>query len=120
MSFQSELEAICAEVPGCQTAVVMSLDGISVASHVEDAGDMDTEAFLIELVGPLKQAIQVMQTLDAGALSTFELSTPDVTLVLRLLSDEYFVALLLAPDALTGHGRFAVRSHSASLRAELL
>jgi len=119
MSFQSELEAICAEVPGCRTAVVMSLDGISVATHVQDAGDLDTEALLVELIGPLNQAIQVTQLVSAGSLSTFEVSTSEVTLLIRVLSEEYIIALVLAPDAIPGQGRFAIRAHSAALRAEL-
>ena len=120
MSFQSELEAICAEVPGCRTAVVMSLDGISVANHVQDPGRLDNEALLIEMIGSLKQAIQAMQIVSAGSLSTFEVSTPEVKLLVRLLTDEYIIALVLAPDAIPGRGRFAVRAHSAALRAELL
>jgi predicted regulator of Ras-like GTPase activity (Roadblock/LC7/MglB family) len=120
MSFQTELEAICSEVPGCRTAVVMSLDGISVANHVVDAGDLDIEALLIELIGPLKQAIGVMKTVAAGELATFEVSTADAGLLVRLLSEEYFIALVLKPDAITGRGRYAVRAHATNLREELV
>ena len=120
MSFQSELEAICEEVPGCRTAWVMSLDGISVANHVVDAGELDMEAMLIELIGPLKQAIQVMQSVEAGDLATFEVASGEAKLLVRLLSEEYFVALVLKPDAIVGRGRFAVRLHSANLREELV
>ncbi len=119
MSFQSELEAICAEVPGSRTAVVMSLDGISVANHVQHDDGVDTEALLIELIGPLKQAAQVTRRVDVGSLASLEVATGELTLVMRLLNDEYFVALILSPEAVVGRGRYAVRAHSAALRAEL-
>lgn len=120
MSFQGELEAICAEVPGSQTATVMSLDGIAVANHSVAEPALDTEALFVELVGPLKQAISAMGAVDAGQLDVLELAARQGVVLVRMLSEEHFVSLLLAPDALVGRGRYALRRHSPSLRRELL
>ena len=44
MSFDRELKALCDEVQGARSAMVMSFDGISVAGHQAREGDLDTEA----------------------------------------------------------------------------
>ena len=119
MDFAEELAAMCGEVSGCRTAWVMSFDGISVASHQEREGGLDAEALLVELIGSLKTAAGAMGAVDAGDLDTIEMTTRKGTLLLNLLGEEYFVAMLLDPDALVGQGRYALRRHSLALKKEL-
>lgn len=118
MSFQDELEKICQEVPGSHAALVMSLDGINVAKHLVQS-DLDAETLLIELALSLKQTMQVMETVEADQLQEMLLTSSKGCVVVRLLRDEYFAALLLDDKALVGKGRFALRVHSPALLREL-
>ena len=120
MSFQQELESLCAEVPGTRFAVVMSLDGISVANHQQREGSVDMEEMLIEMISPLKQAKGAMQAVQAGALASLEVATKQGTLLFKVLNDEHFLALMIEPDGLVGRGRFAMRQHDLALRKEFL
>jgi predicted regulator of Ras-like GTPase activity (Roadblock/LC7/MglB family) len=118
MSFEQELEAICNEVPGAQTAWVMSLDGISVANHDAKTNKLDAEILLIEMIGSLKQAFGALSSVSAGELNAMELVFGNGSLLVSLLNEEHFVALLLAPEALIGKGRYAIRRHTLALRKE--
>jgi predicted regulator of Ras-like GTPase activity (Roadblock/LC7/MglB family) len=119
MSFKDELEAICNSVPGSRSAIVMSLDGIAVATHQQRAGGVDTESLLIELINPLKQATGVISAATASGLSAMEMATAKGTLLVSLLKEDHFVALYLDPDAVLGQARFAVRLHRSALNKEL-
>ena len=120
MSFFEQLEVMCAEVPGSRTAMVMGLDGIAVATHQATNDDIDTESMLIELIGTMKQATSALKAVDAGDLSTLELTTKKGTLLVGILNEEHFVAMYLAPEALVGKGRYAMRRHRLALRKELI
>ena len=119
MSFQEELQAICKQVPGSHSAVVMNLDGLIVARQDESQAAPDIEILLIELTNSLKQALQAAESVEAGAVGEYSLSMDKGELIVRLLRDEHFVALLTEPGALVGRGRYALRVHSRSLIDEL-
>jgi predicted regulator of Ras-like GTPase activity (Roadblock/LC7/MglB family) len=119
MSFQEELEGMCKEVDGCQAALLMSLDGISVANHMSEDAGADAETFLIELAGPMKQAMQAVTSSQNTDLKEIVLSTEKGALIVRLLKDEYFAAMLMSAKGLIGKARYVLRAHSLSLIKEL-
>jgi len=56
---------------------------------------------------------------QAGTVRSLELQTELGVVVLRMLNEEYFVALILEPGGLVGRGRFEVRNHAVDLAREL-
>ena len=119
MDIQAELETMCQEVPGCRAAVIMNLDGLVVLRHVAEAGGLDDEVLLVELSSSVRQAIKAVASVEGGELIEFSMSFDAGQLVVRLLQDEHFVALLLDPPALAGKGRYVLRSRSLALINEL-
>ncbi len=119
MSFREQLESICQLAQGSLAVMVMSMDGIAVMKHeVQDPG-LDMEVFLIEMVGPVRQAMQACESVTAGDMTAFNMEVGKGHLLFHHLVDEHFVALLMAPDAVVGRGRFALRLHSRALNQEL-
>ncbi|MBW1808861.1 MAG: roadblock/LC7 domain-containing protein [Deltaproteobacteria bacterium] len=119
MSFQEELESICQHVPGCQSVVVMNLDGIVVGRQDNAESELDIEILLVELTSSLKQALQALVSIQGGEMAEFSILFDKGSLVIRLLEDEHFVAVLLQPEALVGRGRYALRRHAQPLVKEL-
>lgn len=119
MDLQAELEAMCRAVPGCRAAMVMNLDGLVVLRHVAQAGGIDDEVLLVELSGSVRQAIQAVANVEGGELIEFSMSFDAGSLVVRLLKEEHFVALLLDPPGLAGKGRYVLRSRSQALIEEM-
>jgi predicted regulator of Ras-like GTPase activity (Roadblock/LC7/MglB family) len=120
MSFQESLEQLCKTVPGARAAWVMSVDGITVAHHLEGGlGSADLEALLVELGGPIKALRNGLELAQAGVVRSLELQTELGIVVVRILNEEYFVALILAPGALVGRGRLEIRNRAVDLAREL-
>ncbi len=119
MSFQEELKAICKQVPGVISAVVMNLDGLIVARQDEGQAPLDIEILLIELTNSMKQSIEAAASVEGGAVLEYSLSMDKGELIVRLLRDEHFVALLAGPGALVGRGRYILRIHAQPLIDDL-
>jgi hypothetical protein len=97
----------------------MNLDGLVVLRHVVKEGGLDDEVLLVELSSSVRQAIQAVASVEGGELIEFSMSFDAGSLVVRMLPDEHFVALLLDPPALAGKGRYVLRSRSQALIEEM-
>jgi predicted regulator of Ras-like GTPase activity (Roadblock/LC7/MglB family) len=118
MDFSGILEQLRAEVPGCHSALVMNLDGMVVARQDGAQSPADAEVVLVELLASIKAALQAAH--QAGG--NFREMTVDLEralVVIRMLGQEHFAALLLGPEALQGKGRFLLRLKGRELTKEL-
>lgn len=119
MDLQKHLEDMCREVEGCRAVWLMNVDGLMVLRHVEQESDMDDEILLIEMSSIVRQATQAIKNVEGGELLEFTTSFDRRTLVIRVLKDGHFIALLLDPPAFAGKGRYVLRLHSPALIQEL-
>jgi predicted regulator of Ras-like GTPase activity (Roadblock/LC7/MglB family) len=119
MSFSDELQGMSREVRGCRAAWVMDLDGIPVASQISETSGPNVETLLVELAGPVRQAMQALRNVEAGNLQELILSSDRGCLLIRMLKDNHFVALFLGPGAATGQARYVLRRHTLSLLREM-
>lgn len=119
MDLQQELRNICQEVPGCKAAILMNLDGMVVMRHVEEEGGLDDEVLLIELTASVKQALGAVENGGGGRLQELVLHFERGTLVMRLLQEEHFIAMLIDPQALSGKSRYVLRTRSQPLANDL-
>ena len=73
----------------------------------------------IEMSAVAKDLKRVADGLGAGLVQEVSVQTGEITTVLRPLTDEYFLALSLAPGALAGKGRYLMRVVAPKLVAAL-
>ena len=73
----------------------------------------------MEFAHLIAQARRTLQSLDAGALEEFTLRTDTLTLVVRVLTQEYFLACAMLPTRQPGQGRYLMRMTAPALRADL-
>lgn len=120
MDFRSELERLCAGVPGARAASIMGLDGIPI-DHVEPAegGGIDTSALVVEYSGLLGQVKASAQMLAAGELEEVTVRAERLACVMRTVTAEFFVAVVLDQDASIGRARHALRLLAPRFRSEL-
>ena len=119
MSFEQELRGMCEETPGSRAAAVMSVDGFSVVRYVQDPGTFDIEVLFVEMSVVFKTVRTGMAAGEGGEPTTFEVESEQGTVLIRTLSDEYFVSMFLSPEAVVGRGRYAMRHHWLPLVKEL-
>lgn len=120
MSFRDSLQRVVESVPGAISAMIMGFDGIAIESFERESGGVDLPTLLIEYSGATQQLRQAaQQTPQVGHLTELTVSREGGTCVLRPLSDEYFLAVVMGPNAVVGKARFMMRMMAPQLRREL-
>jgi predicted regulator of Ras-like GTPase activity (Roadblock/LC7/MglB family) len=120
--FRENIRKLVERLDGGVAAVLMGFDGITVDSfarsgHADVLPDIQTMA--MEFAHLIAQARRTLQSLDAGALEEFTLRTDSLALVVRVLTQEYFIAFAMLPNGSVGKARYLLRMTAPALRADL-
>lgn len=122
MSFDLILQAILEDCGHGLGVALMGSDGIPI-DQVEVAGaaslDIDPVALGVEFGRILSETRKAADAVAAGELEELSVRATHFWLVLRMIDDENFLLLALAPEGNIGKARFVLRRHAASIRAEL-
>ena len=116
--FQAILEKVLSGCDRALGAVVMGFDGIAVQTVVRDEA-FDVRTLATEFSFVLGQVRKAADLLELGEVEEVTIRAERATLVVRVLSPEYFVAVVLAPEANAGKARFRARLALPDLRAQL-
>ena len=106
--FGTKLEETVKGVAGGKAAILMGFDGIPVDQFALDK-DQDIETLGMEFSVLLKEVRKAAEMLEAGTAEELTVRAEKLTTVLRVVNDEYFVALAIAPDGNLGKGRYLLR-----------
>jgi predicted regulator of Ras-like GTPase activity (Roadblock/LC7/MglB family) len=106
--FGTKLEETVKGVAGGKAAILMGFDGIPVDQFTGDT-EQDIETLGMEFSVLLKEVRKAAEQLDAGVAEELTVRAEKLTTVLRVVNDEYFVALVLAPDGNLGKARYLLR-----------
>lgn len=121
--FGEILGRVLNETPGAVAVTLMGFDGIEVDTqqNIDAMFQISTDvgAAAIELGNITSQLKRVAEGMGAGDIEELTVRTGVLTTVLRPLTDEYFVAVSLAPEGNTGKGRYLLRVVAPKLTAEL-
>jgi predicted regulator of Ras-like GTPase activity (Roadblock/LC7/MglB family) len=120
--FRESIRNLVEKVDGGVAAVLMGFDGISVDSFAKaghDGAIPDIQTLAMEFAHLIAQARRTLQSLNAGALEEFTLRAESLTLVVRVLTQEYFLACAMLPSGNIGKARYLMRMTAPALRADL-
>ena len=115
------LREIVQQTPGAVGAVLMGFDGIAV-EHVTDperAGQFDVESIAMEFSLRFIELRAAAESLDLGVVSDITINADNGVVLVRVLSPEYFVAVVMAEPNHFGKGRWILRRHCTALAAEI-
>ena len=108
--FKEILQDLVDRTDGGVAGLLMASDGIAIDQYSKGDGPFDIESVGMEYSVVLKGVQRAAEMLDAGATKEVSIKTERLTTVVRMLSDEYFVALAVAPGGNVGKARFLLRS----------
>ena len=120
--FRENIRALVEKLDGGVAAVLMGFDGISVDSFAKTGYDgalPDIQTLAMEFAHLIAQARRTLVSLDAGPLEEFTLRAEALTLVVRVLTQEYFLACAVLPAGNIGKARYLMRMTAPALRADL-
>jgi predicted regulator of Ras-like GTPase activity (Roadblock/LC7/MglB family) len=115
------LQKIVEETPSAKGAILMGFDGIAVAQWVkpEFEDDTDIESMAMEFSFRFLELRDAATSLEMGKVSDITLKAEFGTVLVRVLSDEYFVTVLMGSSGHMGKGRWMLRSQSRALSQDL-
>lgn len=120
--FRESIQKLVNRLDGGVAAVLMGFDGIAVetyvrAGHTGHVADINTVGMEFgHLVG---QARGASERLELGSLREVTIKTDKLTVVMLLLTRDYFLGCGILPTGNVGKARYLVRMAAPQLRAEL-
>lgn len=117
--FAETLKKVVDNVEGGIAAVIMGLDGISVDSYIRINDRIDVNTVAMEFSFILSQVRKAGESLSVGALEELSVKAQRLLLVCRMITPQYFVAIVMAPEGNFGKARYLVRLAQPALVAAL-
>ncbi len=118
--FQGVLKDVVESSDGGVASLVMDLDGITLDSYTKPDARFDIQMIGIELSVVIRGVMQAASMLDAGSASEVAIVADNLTTLVRLVNEQYFVALSLEPGANIGKARYVLRTRVPGMAAELV
>lgn len=97
----------------------MGLDGIPVDTYIRQNDKVDITTVGMEFSFILTQVRKAGDSLQVGSLEELAVKAQRLVLVCRMLSPQYFLAIVLAPEGNFGKARYLCRLASPALTAQL-
>jgi predicted regulator of Ras-like GTPase activity (Roadblock/LC7/MglB family) len=117
--FRESLQRLVEGVDGAVAGLLMGFDGISVESYTRSGHAMDINTVGMEFSFILGQARKAAEILEVGPIREVAIRAEMLTLLIRVVSRDYFLALALTPEGNFGKGRFLLRVTAPRLEKEL-
>ncbi len=115
--FAELLELIVNKVEGTLGAVVMGMDGISIEKRISDQ-TTNIEALAAEYTSLLRASSSTTQDLGQGSLEEFIVFTNSRVVAIRMLTQEYFLLILLEREGNVGRARYELKKARYRLAKE--
>lgn len=119
MSLRSSLNAILDSVDGALAAVIMAYDGIPIDEISVEQSEFDIQLLSVEYASVLKEIKRAVDVIKAGDLEEVSIATTRTRVVVRVLNDDLFAALIIRHDGNFGKGRYLLKLKSYEMAREL-
>lgn len=118
--FKDALRDVVERTEGSIAGLLMGFDGIPVEHYLRDGATLDVESIGMEYSVVLPQISAAAEQLDAGSAREVSIQAEHQTTLIRMVNDEYFVAVTLAPHGNLGKARYLLRMLTPKLLEELV
>ena len=117
--FRDSLKRLVDNVEGGIAGLLMGFDGIAVDSYSRVDQTIDINTVGMEFSYILSQARKAAEILEVGPIREVTIKAEKLTLVMRVVSPDYFIALAMTPDGNYGKGRYLLRMAAPRVIEEL-
>ncbi|HSY21253.1 MAG TPA: hypothetical protein VK841_04015 [Polyangiaceae bacterium] len=117
--FRQALCDIVDKTEGCVASLIMDSEGIPVETYTREGAPFDITTVGIEFGVVLESIRRAAESLEAGKPREVSIATDKMIAIIRMLSESYFLAVVILPDGNFGKGRYLMRAAMPVLLAEL-
>lgn len=119
MSLRDALNAIVQSVDGAMSAIIMAYDGIPIDEVTVEQSEFDIQLLSVEYATVLKEIKRAVDIIKMGCLEEVSITTTRTCLVVRILNDDLFAAIIMSRDGNIGKGRYMLKLKSFEIIQEL-
>ncbi len=106
---------------GCIGALIMGMDGIPVEEVWNPfAQEMNFDIAVAEFSSVVKNVCRLNNSIGLGKMNEMTISTEHGVFIFRIVSKDYFLAMVLRSDGNIGRGRYELRRAELLLEKELV
>jgi len=118
--FRESLQIMVDRLAGGVAGILMGFDGIAVDAYTK-AGEetVDIQTVGMELAHAVVQMRKAAEHLDVGQVRELTLRADKLVVLVYLVTEEYFVACAVKPEANFGKARYLMRLLAPQIQAEL-
>lgn len=117
--FSQILQGIVQQSGGGIGAVLMGYDGIAIDQYLEPVEGFDFQLLAVEYANVLKEIKKTVEILDTGRMEEVSIKTERFFVIIRSLTEEYFLALTLDRKGNFGKGRYLMMRDAPKLKEAL-
>jgi predicted regulator of Ras-like GTPase activity (Roadblock/LC7/MglB family) len=118
--FRENLAKVVDNVEGGVAGLLMGFDGIAVETYTRPQGGLDINTVGMEFSFILTQVRKAAEVLEVGGVQEVAIRAENLSIIIRVLNRDYFLALALGPEGNFGKGRFMLRMVAPKLQTELV
>jgi predicted regulator of Ras-like GTPase activity (Roadblock/LC7/MglB family) len=120
LMFRESIRRFVDSTEGAQAGLLMDFEGITVEAYSRDDSVCDIETVGAEASVVVKSIQRAGEMLDVGQMREISFQSDKLTTLIRILNDNYFVALTLGPGGNFGKARYVLRAAAPALASELV
>jgi predicted regulator of Ras-like GTPase activity (Roadblock/LC7/MglB family) len=102
------------------SAVLMGYDGLPVDQFERPCEGIDLHMVAVEYANVLKEVKNAVELLNTGALEEMAIRTERFYVIIRAVTEDYFVTLTMERDGNFGKGRYLLTREAFRLREAML
>jgi predicted regulator of Ras-like GTPase activity (Roadblock/LC7/MglB family) len=115
--FSGLLEQMVERIDGAEAAAIMGMDGI-IVQRASASQAIDLDLIAAEYTSLLRNALRTSRDTGLGGLQELLVLAERATLMIKVLTPDYFVLLAIAPDGNLGRARYELRKAQLMLEPE--
>lgn len=119
ISFRDTLADIVNNVGGGLGAVIMGYDGIAIEEYTLQQNVCDMPLLAVEYATLLKEVRRTVSVLKTGEMEEMTIITTMISVIVRIINEEFFLVLAIDKSGNHGKGRFLLRRAVPVLQEEL-
>lgn len=118
--FKEVLQRALDETEGCFGVLIMGIDGITVEKVWQpDGTEANLDIAVAEYASLLRNINRTNSEIGMGRLQEITLTTESGIFILRFVSEDYFIAMVISVAGNFGRGRYELRRAELLLQKEL-
>lgn len=119
MPLRESLNTIVKSVDGSLAATIMAYDGIPIDEVIVEQSEFDMQLLSVEYATVLKEIKRAVDVIKMGDLEEVSITTSRTCVVVRILNDDLFIALIMGRGGNIGKGRYMLKLKSFEMLREL-